>query len=360
MADWRFVIKVVVLLLLGGACSPVASNTYTIRKGDTLQDIARRFRVSAEDIRAENSLESDKIRVGDRLRIPSAGASGRVAGGEVKKNEAVRTESDKGSIEAVQAPIGPPQIHMIRPGETLWSLSRRYDVSTSELRRLNHLDNEAVLRVATPLVIREVLPETHTVAEGESLSRIAQKFGMAVGELKDLNDLESDVVTPGQQLALFERGDEPENALADESVFIPSENGLAEASFFSDDNGEPARERVVRVAKTMLNTPYRWGGTSAAGMDCSGFVWKVFTTVDMNLPRSAREQYQLGSEVSRNSLSVGDLIFFRTYARYPSHVGIYMGGNQFIHASSVARRVKISSMDHSYYKKRYIGAKRLF
>jgi len=96
------------------------------------------------------------------------------------------------------------------------------------------------------------------------------------------------------------------------------------------------------------------------GIDCSGYVQKVFGLLDVSLPRTAREQFHIGEPVSKEELSIGDLVFFRTYASFPSHVGIYLGNDLFIHASSRSRKVSIDSLDTPYYVKRFIGAKRLF
>jgi cell wall-associated NlpC family hydrolase len=109
----------------------------------------------------------------------------------------------------------------------------------------------------------------------------------------------------------------------------------------------------------MLEVPYRFGGTTLWGLDCSGFVQKAFAYLDLDLPRSAREQYREGAEVAKADLAPGDLVFFRTYAKYPSHVGIYLGDNRFVHASSRDRKVTVESLDTPYYLKRYIGGKRL-
>jgi len=116
---------------------------------------------------------------------------------------------------------------------------------------------------------------------------------------------------------------------------------------------------VIRVAERMISVPYRWGGETLKGLDCSAYVRKVYTYMNFTLPRSAREQYREGVQVDKAELSVGDLVFFRTYAKYPSHVGIYLGDNRFIHASSRDRKVKIDSLETPYYVRRYIGAKRL-
>jgi cell wall-associated NlpC family hydrolase len=109
----------------------------------------------------------------------------------------------------------------------------------------------------------------------------------------------------------------------------------------------------------MLEVPYRFGGTTLWGLDCSGFVQKAFAFLNLDLPRSAREQFREGAKVAKADLSPGDLVFFRTYAKYPSHVGIYLGDNRFVHASSRERKVTVDSLDTPYYVKRYVGAKRL-
>jgi cell wall-associated NlpC family hydrolase len=109
----------------------------------------------------------------------------------------------------------------------------------------------------------------------------------------------------------------------------------------------------------MLAVPYRFGGTTLWGLDCSGFVQKAFAFLDLGLPRTAREQFREGLQVSKADLLAGDLVFFRTYAEYPSHVGIYLGDNRFIHASARDRKVTIDSLDEPYYMKHYLGAKRL-
>lgn len=110
-----------------------------------------------------------------------------------------------------------------------------------------------------------------------------------------------------------------------------------------------------------LNTPYKFGGNSLNGIDCSAFTQSVYKNswlLDIN--RSARDQYQQGTVIdSRTQLKFGDLVFFNTRKRVkPGHVGIYIGDNLFAHASSKIG-VTISSLDHDYYNKRYMGARRI-
>jgi cell wall-associated NlpC family hydrolase len=120
------------------------------------------------------------------------------------------------------------------------------------------------------------------------------------------------------------------------------------------------RNLVVKVAKGFLGAPYRLGGSSVQGLDCSGFVRKIYEFFDVNLPRTAREQAKVGMKVAKEELTEGDLVFFNTRRAF-GHVGIYIGNNQFVHASSGKkdRHVRIDSLDKPYYNQRFIKAVRL-
>jgi len=118
-------------------------------------------------------------------------------------------------------------------------------------------------------------------------------------------------------------------------------------------------DKIIQQAKWYTGVPYVWGGQSPAGFDCSGFTHYVFLKNGVIIPRTSELQYKTGTWVSRNNLKPGDLVFFTTYKPGPSHVGIYIGNNQFIHASSGADKVTISDLNKSYYVQHYIGAKRV-
>ncbi len=129
------------------------------------------------------------------------------------------------------------------------------------------------------------------------------------------------------------------------------------------DDGIPApkiQKEVIDIAIGFLGIRYRFGGNSIRGIDCSAFVQRVYALAGIKIPRTARAQAEYGITVSREDLKPGDLLFFQTYARYPSHVGIYIGNGKMIHASSAGKRVMISSIDKGYYLKHFLFAKRLF
>jgi cell wall-associated NlpC family hydrolase len=121
-----------------------------------------------------------------------------------------------------------------------------------------------------------------------------------------------------------------------------------------------SRERTLMEIIKYLNTPYKYGGNSKKGIDCSAFTQTIYTNaLSLSLLRSAREQYTQGISVDKSELQFGDLVFFNTRRRVrPGHVGIYIGDNLFAHASS-KHGVIVSSLDHQYYTRTYMGARRM-
>ncbi len=115
-------------------------------------------------------------------------------------------------------------------------------------------------------------------------------------------------------------------------------------------------QELTKSALRFLGTPYVFGGTTASGFDCSGYVQHVFAMLGISLPRTADAQYDVGHRIV-GAMRPGDLVFFQTYEPGVSHVGIYLGNGKFVHASS--HGVMVSSLSQSYWRTRYVGAKRL-
>lgn len=123
--------------------------------------------------------------------------------------------------------------------------------------------------------------------------------------------------------------------------------------------GSGDAERIISYAKKFLGVRYVYGSSSATAFDCSGFTMYVYKAAGINLPHSASEQSKKGLAISKKDLKAGDLVFFETSGRGISHVGIYIGDNKFIHASSGAGRVVTTSLSDDYYESRYRGATRI-
>lgn len=126
-----------------------------------------------------------------------------------------------------------------------------------------------------------------------------------------------------------------------------------------EEKGEAyLREELVRSARSFLGVPYLWGGASTeTGFDCSGLTMTVYQLSGFDLPRTSREQYMAGNPVELSSLEKGDLVFFTPGGDKISHVGIYTGSGQFIHAPERGKRIRVDSLSNGYFRRVYIGAR---
>lgn len=116
---------------------------------------------------------------------------------------------------------------------------------------------------------------------------------------------------------------------------------------------------IQTYAESLLGVPYKYGGEiPRTGFDCSGLTMFVHKQNGITIPRVSRDQFKYGKQISRQGLRSGDLVFFETYRKGASHVGIYIGGNQFIHSPNKGKNVKTESLSNSYYQQRYLGARR--
>ncbi len=351
-----------------------ADNTYSVQKGDNLYSISKRFNVSVEDIMEANNLPSIALQINQKLTIPS-------------KNTVSRPNNSNQSPETAKgSKINIPEYHIVAKGDTLRKISQQYNVGLSELSNINNVDSTQ-LKIGQRILLKKIAQDkvsdnadskgqtektqTHTVKKSETIWRIAKRYNMSVEELKDINNLSSNSLKNGQRLSLirpeFDDTEDPLRAIRSSYIgkkpFVASQAKIAEVNEMSRGDelaNLDLQERIILFAKKLLHLPYSFGGSSAFGIDCSAFVQKVYNAAGIKLPRSAREQYKFGELIDdKNELARGDLVFFRTYASFPSHVGIYLGNNLFIHASTLSKKVTIDSMDTPYYVKRYIGARRL-
>jgi LysM repeat protein len=352
------------LLLAAYPAESGADATYTIKKGDTIYGLAKTFKVGVPDLTAANKIDPEHLKPGTKIRIPSKGTAGKdrvakSAGNRRKASSCSQKPSVSGVKEGSGAATEP--FHVVKKGDTLSSLARKYSLTVEDLKELNDLNAAKGLKAGQKLLLRKTGPRTYTVKKGDTIWKIAKKFAMDEEEIMFLNDLETDDLRPGRKLLLEEWIDPSEmksrevlvaedKKIDEEITPLPNTPALEAASM---------KERLILFARKMLNIPYRFGGSGVMGIDCSGYVQKVFSFLNVPLPRTAREQYALGEPVEKEDLTIGDLVFFRTYASFPSHVGIYLGNDLFIHASSKGRKVTIDSLDTPYYIRRFIGAKRL-
>ena len=254
--------------------------------------------------------------------------------------------------------------HVVRKGDTLGKIARAHHVPASKIQAANRLEGTR-LSVGTKLVIPggKAHSKRRKLHSGKGKRGTVRKSTPPEDPPADAQPTHVDPqgsMPPGEAWKIPTEAELTELAKAPKPADTASPAGSeAPAAPEAGNAGTSIKDRLLRVAQRMLAVPYRFGGTTLWGLDCSGFVQKTFAFLNLDLPRSAREQFREGAKVAKEDLSPGDLVFFRTYAKYPSHVGIYLGDNRFVHASSRERKVTVESLDTPYYLKRYIGAKRL-
>lgn len=298
------------LLILAFPQLVFASKTHITRKSESLHSIARKYHISVSELKSVNNLTGNKIKKGERLIIPSSADS--------------QEKSAKASNRS--------QTYKVAKGDTLPKIAKKTGIKMSELRRLNNIKGNRI-KAGQLLALHETPSVTNSVPRANIAANRFQLVNKDLLNEQEFND------------TLAELSD------------IDSDQPVDLAKKLEEKNGSSSS--LKKTAYSFLGARYVFGGNRRNALDCSSFTQQVFRQLNVKLPRTAREQFFVGSEVVRGDLRKGDLVFFQTYANFPSHVGIYLGNRKMIHASSHDRRVIISSMDTPYYLSRYLGARRV-
>ena len=300
----------VLFVSLGLCREGLTRETYQVLKGDTLSAIAEKTGTSVAALKAANRLKSTSLKPRQTLVIPTSNAN------NITKQKPFSLPPEERFYRVVQ-------------GDTLASIARQNDVSVAQLRELNQLQGSAL--------------------------KIGQK--LALSKKPDQGGAPEE---PTKDQALLDPDEEEEDGgIISESAQAEIEKRKKEqAELLGNWNNSEEPKLLVRVAMGFLGAPYRLGGSSVKGLDCSGFVKKIYQFFNIDLPRTAFEQSHLGLDVARDELLEGDLLFFNT-RRKLGHVGIYIGNNEFVHASSRKRGVRIDNLNTPYFDKRFVKAVRL-
>ena len=271
------------------------------------------------------------------------------------------------------------QEHIVAKGESLYRIAKNHNISVLDLKQLNNLSGN-LIKTGQKLIVSSTEDEEskaseagsvyrtkkiyHRIYKGDTLSKIARQHKITVTELKRLNQNVSDkrLKINSRLLVKVDRVRVPEatepmlevaNNVPDERTKSRLPEGISVEGVAAD---------LLDRAFSFLDVPYRLGGFSNLGIDCSGLVKKAFSAVGVELPRTARTQFLEGIPVPIAEISPGDLLFFARSknGRYPSHVAIYLGNGLILHASRAAHRVIVDSFESSaYLKSRCLGARRI-
>jgi len=224
--------------------------------------------------------------------------------------------------------------HTVKKGDSLYKLAHKNNTSITKLRKENGMKKNDVLRLGT---IIKVPAGTNTVNKKRPYS---QQNSQTL--LTSLSNLDTFMLN---------------------ETHTEEEYGFFDNIFFNDTKMESDRcRKITSVAKTKLGRKYVWGASGTKNTyDCSSFTKYVYRKFGITIPRTSIRQSKHGTYIKRVDLQKGDLIFFDTSKRkkgYVNHVGIYLGDNKFIHASSAKKKVVITSLDQKFYSQRYKGARR--
>jgi peptidoglycan endopeptidase LytE len=236
-------------------------------------------------------------------------------------------------------------VHVVSAGDTLYDIAGANNLSVRELKRINHLQSNR-LKVGQRLLI---------VSSGDTPGGTGRKSNKVLREAaKSKQNLSAPMAA--DRVEGFEPGNTPEIAIRSTEALLSGSS--------REESGEETenslRSQLVLAGLDFLGVPYRWRGMSERrGVDCSGLVKTLFDKFQIDLPHSAREQFKLGEKVARAELAVGDLVFFSTRGKIPTHVGIYIGDNRFIHAARKAGHVVVSNLSQSWYQRNFVGARRI-
>lgn len=290
-----------------------AAIQYKIKPGDSLWTIARKYDTHVQDIQQANHIKSGAVlRLGRVITIP-APAPQPARGAKTISKSTVKKLPASQSMVSIK--------HKIVNGDSLWTIARRYDTHIRDIALANNMKADETLRIGRVLTV----PVSASAAKRIARGKIAYK-SKRIQTVKQTNSYKDNKRT---QVAS------------------------------ADVGGLNIRNSVVRRALSYRGVRYRRGGSSAKGFDCSGFTRYIYKKHGVSLPHSSRAQAQVGKSVPRNQLKPGDIVCFHTYRRGVSHVGIYIGNNKFVHASSSGGRVRTDSLGEGYYNARYRGARRV-
>lgn len=250
-------------------------------------------------------------------------------------------------------------IHNVQAGDSLWKLANTYNTTINDLKTWNSISGSTIyvnqkLSVIAPHAHQTTTQTTsvqagssYTVKSGDTLWGISRANYVSITQLKTINNLKSDIIYPGQVLKLSGTASQPA------ATNVSNASTPVVATYTSASK----QSSLITEAKKYIGVPYLWGGNTPSGFDCSGYLKYVYANIGITIPRTVATIWDATKAVS--TPRVGDLVFFETYKAGPSHAGIYLGDNKFIHAGS-SRGVEISDMTNSYWNPRYLGAKTTF
>lgn len=333
------------------ATSAEASQTVVIKRGDSIDSLARQHNVAKRDIARANGISEEAVLYpGKRLIIPDPP---RTVVHPATMRRAARIHGNRISIR--RGPYeGHRRITLLDHGAPLVVTRRAGDWFQVELPggTIGWVRSDFVaLGSSQPASLSSAeRPKTRRVARVSSESRAARTRDRKAAQKEPRQSARRSRVAARRAIRTASTS-KSRRSTRSASITRRRTRPEAEAPEIDSD--------VIRTAYAYRGTRYRYGGSSRGGFDCSGFTSHVYRRAGVNLPHSSSAQFRRGRKVSSDEMKAGDLVFFSTTRRGISHVGIYVGDGKFIHASSGGGSVRVDTLRSGYYKDRFRGARRV-
>ena len=331
-----FIIGVIVLF---GIPNFSDAATYKVQRGDNLKKIAREYNITVKDLMISNKLLTEILQIDQKLIVPDKTQAQQISSNPVSKQQILKSTPKIISQKDTSVKLVSPVKKVIANTMTVKIDTR--SLSKSKFDTMNYI----VFHVPKKIIL------SYKIKSGDTLLGIAKHFGIRTSEIKSMNSIaNSNILVIGRVLKI------PSYVM--EEKRLPVEDFAFDTSTNDTFSGDSRPFQLIALAKEYQGIPYKWGGESPYRVDCSGFVKMLFKCFDILLPRTSRVQYKAGKDVEK--ITVGDLLFFATRgSKRINHVGIYIGGGRFIHASSAEGKVVITPLNE-YYQKKFRGAKRVW
>ncbi len=381
-----FRLIIVLIFFSGGAFAQDNFVKHKISQGENLSVIAKKYGVKVKDIADANPDATKILKLNSVLLIPNKNKN------IAKSKPKLEAKSEPKSEAIVNNASGS---HEVLSKETLWGISKKYNVTVDELKKANPLLETEGLKIGQKIVIpsdnptineKPVIQEIvstdvelyREVKSKETKYGISKEYGITVAELERQNPSIKGKVPVGFLLKIRlpkEKADaiqatkavqESQNAAITSPVQIAETAEIKRDSTFvriATGSHSELIDQIIANATENIGIRYRSGGTTKAGFDCSGLMICTFNNFDIKLPRSSIEQSRIGMKVTTEEAQKGDLIFFRTNGRrHINHVGMIVevadGEIKFVH-SSTHGGVMISSTKEPYYTRAFSQVNRV-
>lgn len=347
-----------------GSSTPKKAGNYTVKSGDSLSKIASNHGISLSNLMKWNNLKTTLIFPGDSLSVSKGGGASSSSSNKGSSSSSSNSSSSTNKSSS----------YTVKSGDTLGQIASKHGISLSNLKKWNNLNSDLIYP-GNKLVVKKGSASsssssnkgnssnsgstsnksktTYTVKSGDNLSKIASKYGVSVNSLMSWNNLSSHVIYPGNKLTINGKSSSSNNSSSSNSSNSGSSSNSG-GNNISNNSGD-----LIGTAKSVLGTKYVWGGSTPSGFDCSGFIHWAFKESGNNMGRLSTDGYYNRSYII-DKPGVGDLVFFEnTYRKGISHMGIYLGNNEFIHAGS-STGVTITNLDNPYWSKHFHSFKRFY